>query len=133
MIRRPPRSTRTYTLFPYTTLFRSREEIFATSLGLFRSGGWGLLMLAGYDEFLFEQLLHSNDQQGHEDDRKNGCGDHAAHDASYNCILPAGARPAFHRKGPNDADTGARRHEDRAKAQPGVGYGRTEKGRGGEE
>src|SRR3546814_13951518 len=27
MIRRPPRSTRTYTLFPYTTLFRSREPL----------------------------------------------------------------------------------------------------------
>src|SRR3546814_15438613 len=27
MIRRPPRSTRTDTLFPYTTLFRSRSEI----------------------------------------------------------------------------------------------------------
>src|SRR3546814_8856733 len=27
MIRRPPRSTRTDTLFPYTTLFRSAEEI----------------------------------------------------------------------------------------------------------
>src|SRR3546814_1429408 len=27
MIRRPPRSTRTDTLFPYTTLFRSQEEI----------------------------------------------------------------------------------------------------------
>src|SRR3546814_6134629 len=26
MIRRPPRSTRTYTLFPYTTLFRSNLE-----------------------------------------------------------------------------------------------------------
>src|SRR3546814_9513150 len=26
MIRRPPRSTRTYTLFPYTTLFRSRTR-----------------------------------------------------------------------------------------------------------
>src|SRR3546814_10675330 len=26
MIRRPPRSTRTYTLFPYTTLFRSSER-----------------------------------------------------------------------------------------------------------
>src|SRR3546814_19088518 len=26
MIRRPPRSTRTYTLFPYTTLFRSRTS-----------------------------------------------------------------------------------------------------------
>src|SRR3546814_1410654 len=25
MIRRPPRSTRTYTLFPYTTLFRSQS------------------------------------------------------------------------------------------------------------
>src|SRR3546814_5551876 len=27
MIRRPPRSTRTYTLFPYTTLFRSKFGI----------------------------------------------------------------------------------------------------------
>src|SRR3546814_10704130 len=27
MIRRPPRSTRTDTLFPYTTLFRSREVL----------------------------------------------------------------------------------------------------------
>src|SRR3546814_9235122 len=27
MIRRPPRSTRTDTLFPYTTLFRSREAV----------------------------------------------------------------------------------------------------------
>src|SRR3546814_19098508 len=26
MLRRPPRSTRTYTLFPYTTLFRSWKE-----------------------------------------------------------------------------------------------------------
>src|SRR3546814_5957742 len=30
MIRRPPRSTRTDTLFPYTTLFRSPVEIFET-------------------------------------------------------------------------------------------------------
>src|SRR3546814_6156538 len=29
MIRRPPRSTRTDTLFPYTTLFRSRLHLFA--------------------------------------------------------------------------------------------------------
>src|SRR3546814_10665788 len=28
MIRRPPRSTRTDTLFPYTTLFRSLDEVF---------------------------------------------------------------------------------------------------------
>src|SRR3546814_11518597 len=30
MIRRPPRSTRTDTLFPYTTLFRSPEEMLGT-------------------------------------------------------------------------------------------------------
>src|SRR3546814_10239764 len=30
MIRRPPRSTRTYTLFPYTTLFRSRLHLSKT-------------------------------------------------------------------------------------------------------
>src|SRR3546814_17621198 len=31
MIRRPPGSTRTYTLFPYTTLFRSARPIGATA------------------------------------------------------------------------------------------------------
>src|SRR3546814_5586362 len=36
MIRRPPRSTRTDTLFPYTTLFRSRRL-----LGLFRGARVG--------------------------------------------------------------------------------------------
>src|SRR3546814_9304008 len=33
MIRRPPRSTRTYTLFPYTTLFRSSEPLFRRKEG----------------------------------------------------------------------------------------------------
>src|SRR3546814_12922528 len=33
MIRRPPRSTRTDTLFPYTTLFRSRPEQEGAMLG----------------------------------------------------------------------------------------------------
>src|SRR3546814_10772070 len=32
MIRRPPRSTRTDTLFPYTTLFRSSASAFCTPL-----------------------------------------------------------------------------------------------------
>src|SRR3546814_11098691 len=31
MIRRPPRSTRTDTLFPYTTLFRSILDLFVTA------------------------------------------------------------------------------------------------------
>src|SRR3546814_5394518 len=33
MIRRPPRSTRTYTLFPYTTLFRSKQVEFDIMYG----------------------------------------------------------------------------------------------------
>src|SRR3546814_10517875 len=35
MIRRPPRSTRTYTLFPYTTLFRSLEVHVTLSRDMF--------------------------------------------------------------------------------------------------
>src|SRR3546814_4310169 len=35
MIRRPPRSTRTYTLFPYTTLFRSSHARFLSSKDYF--------------------------------------------------------------------------------------------------
>src|SRR3546814_3875270 len=40
MIRRPPRSTRTDTLFPYTTLFRSADSVKLTADG-------GLLTVAG--------------------------------------------------------------------------------------
>src|SRR3546814_3863752 len=34
MIRRPPRSTRTYTLFPYTTLFRSHPTTWVRRAGV---------------------------------------------------------------------------------------------------
>src|SRR3546814_13966825 len=48
MIRRPPRSTRTYTLFPYTTLFRSQPDRARHGVALFidnenRSAGIGHL------------------------------------------------------------------------------------------
>src|SRR3546814_6096800 len=36
MIRRPPRSTRTDTLFPYTTLFRSRDSVVSNHRWLIR-------------------------------------------------------------------------------------------------
>src|SRR3546814_16744582 len=39
MIRRPPRSTRTDTLFPYTTLFRSIAEIFGDRQARERDAG----------------------------------------------------------------------------------------------
>src|SRR3546814_12109955 len=40
MIRRPPRSTRTDTLFPYTTLFRSRVQRRSRGSGADRAGRW---------------------------------------------------------------------------------------------
>src|SRR3546814_5745983 len=45
MMRRPPRSTRTYTLFPYTTLFRSKalaQDQVAELLELNRAGELGV-------------------------------------------------------------------------------------------
>src|SRR3546814_10786407 len=41
MIRRPPRSTRTDTLFPYTTLFRSNALLFLPRAGGDSFGGVG--------------------------------------------------------------------------------------------
>src|SRR3546814_7779796 len=40
MIRRPPRSTRTDTLFPYTTLFRSDEAAEALAATVAEAGGF---------------------------------------------------------------------------------------------
>src|SRR3546814_3579302 len=45
MIRLPPRSTRTDTLFPYTTLFRSGGRNGWLSWGLLDSGAAGILLL----------------------------------------------------------------------------------------
>src|SRR3546814_17608166 len=46
IIRRPPRSTRTDTLFPYTTLFRSTAQE-QTFLSLLRMTTWGVMRAAG--------------------------------------------------------------------------------------
>src|SRR3546814_4746506 len=47
MIRRPPRSTRTDTLFPYTTLFRSRHAHVSLHLQLAHHEGGGGVEVAG--------------------------------------------------------------------------------------
>src|SRR3546814_612855 len=52
MIRRPPRSTRTDTLFPYTTLFRSAEEM-ADRVGVISKGK---LILVEEKQALFKKL-----------------------------------------------------------------------------
>src|SRR3546814_2130918 len=71
MIRRPPRSTRTDTLFPYTTLFRStrnvRDHAFSGSLvqaaDFFRAtlpaDGWHLVQLGGDGEHSQQQVWES--------------------------------------------------------------------------
>src|SRR3546814_1141171 len=68
MIRRPPRSTRTDTLFPYTTLFRSvgqplaigRKEFSALANGDARLG-WGLERL--WDLFAQRSEEHTSELQ----------------------------------------------------------------------
>src|SRR3546814_6125591 len=59
MVRRPPRSTRTDTLFPYTTLFRSRAGVPAMGVRIGaqlrhaerqRRAGKGMAVAAGADE-----------------------------------------------------------------------------------
>src|SRR3546814_6669468 len=54
MIRRPPRSTRTDTLFPYTTLFRSRDR--ATMRHACQRGDGGL------HELVRRLIVHVHDQ-----------------------------------------------------------------------
>src|SRR3546814_16142237 len=52
MIRRPPRSTRTDTLFPYTTLFRSLEELARTPVAVVCAGAKSILDLPKTLEYL---------------------------------------------------------------------------------
>src|SRR3546814_6480842 len=54
MIRRPPRSTRTVTLFPYTTLFRSVDRGSGRLLAL---AGAGLLLVAILLRWRWEVLV----------------------------------------------------------------------------
>src|SRR3546814_16379233 len=44
MIRRPPRSTRTDPLFPYTTLFRSKYSLFSGVTTLVRLVWWAFII-----------------------------------------------------------------------------------------
>src|SRR3546814_20969441 len=60
MIRRPPRSTRTDTLFPYTTLFRSREQRGAVE-AVCGQEGRGHLRIVHLQPFLPHRAVHRVD------------------------------------------------------------------------
>src|SRR3546814_19133175 len=62
MIRRPPRSTRTDTLFPYTTLFRSKLLVFATNGRFYTLGVDKLPGGRGFGEPLRPMMGLPNDQ-----------------------------------------------------------------------
>src|SRR3546814_13483133 len=66
MIRRPPRSTRTDTLFPYTTLFRSRREVEAHDHRRAGGGDAGHRFEEGVDRVELE--LREQERQGAEQD-----------------------------------------------------------------
>src|SRR3546814_7490244 len=51
MIRRPPRSTRTYTLFPYTTLFRSTKFAVPTAFAFRWMARKCILQIVRRDKF----------------------------------------------------------------------------------
>src|SRR3546814_7613225 len=71
MIRRPPRSTRTDTLFPYTTLFRSKVRFFMRSPANERSGcpvanrfGLQAEIETDYRKIVQSVKLSTSDEQG---------------------------------------------------------------------
>src|SRR3546814_3934035 len=73
MIRRPPRSTRTDTLFPYTTLFRS-ENISRLYNRLLSGGEEGLTAYWRFNETIVDQfydLSHQDDHYNRNDGNMN--------------------------------------------------------------
>src|SRR3546814_15137853 len=63
-IRRPPRSTRTDTLFPYTTLFRSRERGLMDSGELRQHSNFGGGQMVAADYTLEPNIILSSNDVG---------------------------------------------------------------------
>src|SRR3546814_17856185 len=70
MIRRPPRSTRTDTLFPYTTLFRSIErqiKAYVRCAQLAREAGYDGVEVMGSEGYFINQFLVSHTNKRNDD------------------------------------------------------------------
>src|SRR3546814_459092 len=63
MIRRPPRSTRTDTLFPYTTLFRSRSLVVRQGTEDLLAGG-GVEVVGGFVQQQHVRRRHDERREG---------------------------------------------------------------------
>src|SRR3546814_13437147 len=99
MIRRPPRSTRTDTLFPYTTLFRSTEPLFITAL----------------DQDADRELEQACDCQQHA--RKGGRHECLDAEAGRQLIGPSDD-PQHNRKGKRESPTARQQILNRERPQP---------------
>src|SRR3546814_13602559 len=106
MRRRPPRATRTDTLLPYTTLFRSRAALLVGGSGLALARGRGeLLQRAG--EFPHREVLRVLDVGDQQPARRRG-GDPEVHvvvQPDLGAILAVDPRGVVHRgaaHGPDD-------------------------------
>src|SRR3546814_6420891 len=71
MIRRPPRSTSTDTLFPYTTLFRSQQGEIGAGGGLHREHQVGAHLQHAADQKRLDHAVAA-DQDSADDDAENG-------------------------------------------------------------
>src|SRR3546814_6092826 len=60
IIRRPPRSTRTYTLFPYTTLFRSDGALYSSYTIYHIVYGPLSERIANYSDSIYKNSSYSN-------------------------------------------------------------------------
>src|SRR3546814_13075425 len=83
MIRRPPRSTRTDTLFPYTTLFRSLDAVAGLRQHVFGIGHHEGADAGAADDHQFERLpqrpeltAHGPVAADHADNHDNPADDH---------------------------------------------------------
>src|SRR3546814_7569728 len=126
MIRRPPRSTRTNTLCPYTTLFRSHRQFGQGSEGARRRHRQGVSwphVQEGRLSRLHPPRLHPDEDDA---DRRAGRGRAAYRGPRQLADLPAISKAA---EGPDAGPTDLRQAEPRRRL---VGNARPARGRGGD-
>src|SRR3546814_486445 len=88
MIRRPPRSTRTDTLFPYTTLFRSQVPLVVAGLGVGTRRG-GLDQGGGHAGGIQRDGQARTDQAATDDQDTGGAHERGCWGVHAPMILPA--------------------------------------------
>src|SRR3546814_11868866 len=133
MIRRPPRSTRTYTLFPYTTLFRSQSAQGTIESERTRCTAPHAHLVFKRDDFDTVDLRHQSvafaaprQMSWHEEQRQTTTagrrighpGEHEVHDVASSIVLAAGNEQLVAADGVTTVNQGicAREHQPKIPA-----------------